>query len=161
MVYIFRNLTQNIAFPYLIRTQNRLAGCFKTYSCTIWGFIFVMWCTGDCNLVLARTKGVRLAAAERLRLPSVYSVLMAHVRISTCYASEEIVQTAVFNQMFTEQEGKTIKLLGFYSCQTWFESRLITRHIACFYSWLFSVLPGKVRFCKINLLTTCENTLIN
>jgi len=77
---------------------------------------------------------------------------MAHVRISMCSASDEIVQTAVFNQIFKEQEGKTIKLLGFYSCQTWFESRLITRRLACFYSRLFSVLPGKVRFWKVDLL---------
>jgi hypothetical protein len=151
MVYTFRNLTLNITFPYLIRTQNRLAGCFKTYSCTIWGLVFVMWCTGDCKLGLARTKGVRLAAAETLRLPSVYSVLVVHERISLCYASEEIVQTAVFNQMFTEQEGKTIKRLDFYSCQTWFESRLITRYIyiACFFPDYSQCYQEKYGFVKL------------
>jgi len=39
-----------------------------------------MWSTGDCKLGLARTKGVPLAAAEPIRLPSLYSVLMAHVQ---------------------------------------------------------------------------------
>ena len=157
MVYTLRYIAQNITFPYLTRTQNRLAGCFKTYSCTIWAFVFVMWSTGDCKLGLARTKGVPLAATEPIRLPSLYSVLMAHVRTGMCAASDEIVQTAVFRQMFTEQEGTTIKFLG----QTWFEPRLITRYLACFYSRLFSMLPGKLRLCKINLLTSCENTLIN
>jgi hypothetical protein len=145
MVYTFCYITQNVTFPYLIRTQNRLAGCFKTYSCTIWAFVFVMWSTGDSKLGLARTKGVPLAAAEPIRLPRLYSVLMAHLRTRMCAASDEIVQTAVFNQMFTEQEVTTMKLLG----QTCFECRLISRYQACFSSRLFSVLPGKFGFVKL------------